>query len=166
MRPLESSSAQRRHVVTVSVGGTIENGSLSLTLDGAALSGHLAVPLGDLAPGVLSLTTPFTLRRRGVEMKLLAGKPSPAPDPSLRKALADAHRWAQALQSGTAIHEIAHAAGHHEAHIRTRTPLAFLSPRIQRAIHDGTQPADLTLERLVRQNLPLVWESQERLCRF
>ncbi len=68
--------------------------------------------------------------------------------------------------SGTPLHEVARAAGHHDAHIRTRTPLAFLSPRIQRAILDGTQPVELTLERLVRQTLPLDWADQERLCGF
>ena len=151
---------------SILVGGTISDGSLTLTLDGATLSKRLAIAPGDLAPGAMSLTAPFSLRRRGVELKLLAGKVAPAPDPALRKALGDAHRWAMAIQSGTPLHDVARAEGHRESQIRTRTPLAFLSPKIQRAILEGTQPVDLTLERLVRRTLPLDWESQERLCRI
>jgi hypothetical protein len=48
------------------------------------------------------------------------------------------------------------------AHIRTRAQLAYLSPRLQRAILQGTQPTDLTLEKLVRSQLPLDWDKQER----
>ena len=112
----------------------------------------------------VSLTAPFSLRRRGVERKLLVGCGVATPDPALRKALIDAHHWAGALRNGTPLHQIARTAGHHDAHLRTRTPLAFLSPRIQRAILDGSQPVELALERLVRQTLPLDWADQERLC--
>ena len=111
-----------------------------------------------------ALTTPLTLQRRGVELKLLAGKVVPASDPALRKALGDAHRWAMAIQSGTPLHDVTRTAGHRESQIRTRTPFAFVSPRIQCAILEGTQPVDLTLEYLVRRTLPLDWASQERLC--
>jgi hypothetical protein len=84
----------------------------------------------------------------------------------LRKALAEAHRWAAALKSGTPLNHIARTANHNEALVRTRTPLAFLSPRIQLAILEGTQPVELTLEFLVRQTLPTAWDAQERLCGF
>ena len=130
------------------------------------LSHRLGVLPDSLAPQVLSLAIPVSLRRRGVEMKLVAGTAIPTPDPVLRTALASAHRWARAIKIGTPLQEVARAAGHHESLVRTRTPLAFLSPKIQRAILDGTQPVDLTLERLVRQTLPLDWQDQERLCGF
>jgi hypothetical protein len=44
--------------------------------------------------------------------------------------------------------------------------LAFLSPRIQRAILAGTQPCTLTLERIIRHPPPLDWTDQERLYGF
>ena len=50
--------------------------------------------------------------------------------------------------------------------LRTRLPLAFLSPRIQAAILEGAQPPDLTLERIVRAGVPLDWSEQERLFGF
>jgi len=148
------------------VSGIVKDQTLALILDRAVLSHRLGVPIYSLAQQVSSLRIPLRLRRRGVEMKLVTGATIPTPDPVLREALAKAHRWARALKSGTPLHEIARAAGHHDALVRTRTPLAFLSPKIQRAILEGTQPVDLTLERLVRQSLPLDWQDQERLCGF
>jgi hypothetical protein len=144
--------------------GSIGTGSLALTLDRSALADRLGIAGKCLAPEAMSLSAPLSLRRRGVEQKLMAGPRAATPNTALRKALADAHRWARSLRSGTPLHDVARAAGHHAAHLRTRTPLAFLSPRIQRAIVEGTQPVDLTLERLVRQTLPLDWTDQERLC--
>jgi len=38
-----------------------------------------------------------------------------------------------------------------------------VSARIQKVIIDGTQPVDLTLERLIRMTLPLAWDAQEKL---
>jgi hypothetical protein len=44
--------------------------------------------------------------------------------------------------------------------------LSGLSPRIQAAIIDGTQPVDLTLECLLRSALPLEWQAQEQTFGF
>lgn len=51
-------------------------------------------------------------------------------------------------------------------YVRLRATLAFLSPRIQAAIVEGTQPPELTLERIVRAGIPLDWTQQERLFGF
>ena len=50
--------------------------------------------------------------------------------------------------------------------IRNRLKLAFLSPRIQRALRDGTQLPELCLERLIRDQVPLNWDEQERRYGF
>jgi hypothetical protein len=76
-----------------------------------------------------------------------------------------AHRWAAALRAGTPLSQVARAAGHHEVFIRTRGQLAFLSPRIQRAIKDGSIPSELTLRQILRRPIPLDWQEQERLFR-
>lgn len=52
------------------------------------------------------------------------------------------------------------------AFIRTRSQLAFLSPKIQAAILDGTQPPELTLKRLVSVTHPVDWTEQERQFGF
>src|SRR6185503_7439839 len=45
-------------------------------------------------------------------------------------------------------------------YLRRLIRLAMLAPDIQRAILDGRQPTALTLERLTRSPVPLVWADQ------
>lgn len=44
--------------------------------------------------------------------------------------------------------------------------LAYLAPAIQSAILDGRQPADLTLERIIRRPVPLDWDAQAKAYGF
>lgn len=99
-------------------------------------------------------------------MKIIAGEREPVPDPTLKRALHNAHIWTDQLKTGETLNEVAARAGKTESYIRRITPLAFLSPRIQAAIMDGTQPVELTLESLVRSSLPLDWSAQEKLLGF
>ncbi len=101
--------------------------------------------------------------RRGLELRLLAGPRAPAPDPTLIAALTRATRWLAALRTGEAILALATREGRSESFVRSRLELAFLSPRLQAAILAGTQPLDLTLERLVRTPIPLDWKKQEQV---
>jgi site-specific DNA recombinase len=88
-------------------------------------------------------------------------------DPGTRQALLHAIKRAQdwmdaILESNAAsFEEIASAEGLVERHVRRLAVLAFLSPRIVRAIADGTAPADLTVSRLT-QALPHSWSTQEQ----
>jgi hypothetical protein len=143
--------------------GQIGPGRLSLALDGAALAAALATPVEALAPTLLALDVPLQMRRRGVELRLVAGQREPAPDAKLLRALAKAHLWAAAMRRGESVVAIARRESRSESFIRQRAELAFLSPRIQAAIVEGTQPVDLTLERIVRTALPLDWTEQERV---
>lgn len=111
----------------------------------------------------MAVSVPFTLRRRGVEMKIVTGSTASPPDPTLVRTLREAHAWTRELRAGRGIAEIAQSAGHSDAFIRTRAQLAFLSPRLQNAILEGTQPPGLTLKRILRRPVPLNWEAQERL---
>jgi hypothetical protein len=77
-----------------------------------------------------------------------------------------AHRWANALKAGQPLSAIAKAEGVSESFLRTRAQLAFLAPKIQAAILDGTQPPALTLKRLTERSLPLDWAEQERIFGF
>ena len=44
--------------------------------------------------------------------------------------------------------------------------LAFLSPAIVKAILDGRQPADLSLEKILRSDLPPDWDRQAEFLGF
>ena len=115
---------------------------------------------------MLAIEAPFALRRRGVEGKIVVGDREPQPDRTLLRALSQAHAWVADLRKGKPLGEVAAETRHSESYIRTRAQLAYLAPAIQCAILDGRQPADLTLERIIRKPLPLDWDAQARLYGF
>jgi hypothetical protein len=125
-----------------------------VTLSDAEIADRLDVLPGTCASGFLSFVAPLTIRRRGVETRIATGDLTPRPDPVLLRTLAQAHVWTERLKTGTPLATVAQEAGHSASYIRTRAPLAFLSPTIQQRILAGTQPPGLSLERLVRSGIP------------
>jgi site-specific DNA recombinase len=145
------------------VAADLAPGRIALTLDDATLAGALELRQADLDPDLLRLAAPFHLRRRGVEIRIVAGDRAATPDAAICRALRNAHRWAEAMRHGTPLAALAEREGVTEAYVRTRVPLALLAPKIQASILEGTQPPELTLERIVRTTLPVDWQDQERL---
>ena len=92
------------------------------------LAAALGIPVTDLAPSLLHLTTAFARKRRGVETRLISGQTEPTPDATLIRILAKAHRWARELRDGTSLTDIAAREGHSDSYIRSRAPLADLAP--------------------------------------
>lgn len=119
-------------------------------------------------------TVPTQLKRRGVEMRLVLDGPDNGtrcsnPDPALINAVARAHRWFYDLAVGRAesLRDIAKTDGVSDRYVSRLLPLAFLAPDVIEAILAGTQPLDLTAEKLTKQiELPLRWAEQEALLRF
>jgi len=134
---------------------------LAIDLAPEALGEALGLPVDRLAPGLLSLRAPIALRRRGVETRIIAGDCAPAPDPTLLRALRNAHRWAGLIRARVPIREIARREQVGESYVARVTRLALLSPKIQQVIVEGRQPVDLSLARLLRLRLPLDWRAQE-----
>ena len=118
--------------------GRLAQNSIAINLDPNKLAEALGLAAKDLAPFLSRITAPLRLRRRGVETKIIAGEPAPAPDPHLRAMLIRAHGWARDLKAGRPLSEIANADGVSDSFLRTRAQLAFLSPKIQAAILEGT----------------------------
>ncbi len=116
-----------------------------------------------LCKALLTLSTTFTGKRRGVETRIVAGDPVREADQTLIRGLRHAHAWADALKSGESLKSLAHRLGYSDRYIWRITSLISLSPQIQSAILDGKQPAHLTLETLVRGKIPLDWNHQDRL---
>ena len=144
----------------------LAKGEMTIHLDTERTAEILGLAPGEFDTGCLVFTAPFQTRRRGVETKVVSGTMATSPDATLRQTLARAHRWTAELCAGKGLLDIASAGGHAESFIRTRAPFAFLSPKIQAAILNGTQPTDLSTERIARVGVPLDWAEQEKLFGF
>lgn len=142
---------------------TLAPDEASLSISRAQLAEALQCAPEHIRDEALICRALLTLRRRGVERRVILGDAAAGIDPVLVRTLAQAHAWLARLRAGETLTDIAANVGHAESHLRTRMKLAFLSPRIQRAILAGEQPADLTLERIVRAPVPLCWAEQARL---
>ena len=84
-------------------------------------------------------------------------------DETLVKALARAYAWFEDIRTGR-IADLSKTATREKlprSYVQAHLPLAFLAPKIVRAILDGKQPADLSLKQLMyRTDLPVDWASQ------
>jgi hypothetical protein len=90
------------------------------------------------------------------------------PVPRLLKLLKDARR-AQVLVEENRIArvtELAKRLGCGRDHFVRLLRLNYLAPDIVTGLLDGTQPADLTANKLIRADLPLDWALQRRLLGF
>jgi site-specific DNA recombinase len=144
-----------------------------LTDEGIRLGLKISVPWG--GPGsapprkVLHLFrfVPLTVKRRGVEMRLIinGGEAPRKPDPALLKAFGRARRWFEELSSGhvCSLVEIARREGLAKRYVTRLTKLAFVSPALVEAIAEGEAPYGANLQMLMdgRIALPVSWDSQE-----
>jgi hypothetical protein len=135
---------------------------VAIHLDRTTLATRLTLPPDALDDALLAFEAPFSLRRRGIEAKIIAGSFATAADANLHKTLLNAHRWLGALKTNQTIADIARESGHSESYIRTRLPLALLSPRIQAAILNGSIGPTVTVDSVVRADLPSNWTEQEQ----
>lgn len=145
--------------------GSISQSCLTLKLSTPALTEHLDIDTSLLVEAVLILETPFTLKRRGVETRIILNNtPTPAiRDEVLIKAIATSHRHYEAIKSGKTIVEIAETEGTSAKRIRQTLKLAFLAPTIVEDILEGKQPPSLTTDWLIRNPLPACWDAQKKL---
>lgn len=90
-------------------------------------------------------------------------------DQTLVKAILRGRDWFEQLASGKveSFAEIARAEGVTGRYVAHVIPLAFLAPDIVASILAGTQPTDLTAQKLIKQvDLPLDWAEQRALLGF
>ena len=136
----------------------------------------ILIDLRDVFPGEARIrhTVPTTMRRRGVETRLVIGDAQGGPrtsgvDPALVKAIARGRQWFEDLVTGRArsLVEIAKAERVTHRYVGRLLPLAFLAPDIIASVLAGTQPVHVTTETLTkRADLPLDWEEQRSLLGF
>lgn len=141
----------------------LAQGGLLLPVDPTTIATSLGALDAAQALDLLTFAQSFTLRRRGVETRIMAGETLPAPDEVLQRRLAEAHTWARAWRIGTSLTDIAGKTGRSEPYIRTHMPLAFRAPSIPAAILEGQQPANISVARLLRDGIPVDWIEGARL---
>ena len=113
------------------------------------------------------LTIPMRAKFRGGRAQLQShdGRMVPlAPriDPALVKAISRAHVWSGLLATGEvkSIDELADRVQQHRGYVARVIRLAFLAPSIVASILDGRQAAEMTLTRLLENELPVSWARQ------
>tara|TARA_B100000678_G_scaffold291620_1_gene309905 strand:- start:3518 stop:5122 length:1605 start_codon:yes stop_codon:yes gene_type:complete len=116
--------------------------------------------------GSTQFTEPYQLRRRGNEARIVYGGQKTKPDLVLIRAIAKAHYYLDAVKAGERIIDIAKREGTDKTNIRRRLELAFLSPKLVEMILEGEQPTELTLDRLIRADIPMDWKEQNAIIRL
>ena len=142
----------------------IAPGEIEIQISQNKIAEHLGIAADRTAPGPLTTTAPFQLRRRGVETKvILSGEASTNVDATLARNLLKARAWFARLKGGETYEEIARSEKVSPQRIRGLIDMAFLSPKLLEQIAIGRQPLELTTEWFRSQRLPEVWEDQETL---
>lgn len=136
---------------------------LLINLNASGFAKELEVNSKNLSMELIRFEVPWKLKRRGVEIKIIIGDPAPEPDKTLICMLARAHQWVQDMKAGLSPGVIAQKQGVSPGYIRTRSRLAFLSPKIQQAIVEGTFPPEFTLNRIMSMKIPRDWGHQNTL---
>jgi DNA invertase Pin-like site-specific DNA recombinase len=140
--------------------GRIEPGLLSVALRPEAIAARLGVPPAQVSRDALFIQGDFTLRRRGVEAKLVLGDTSSAVDRTLLKTVAQGWVWFEEIKAGATMQAIADREGITQRRVAHLVDLAFLAPDIVQAIVDGRQPPMLTANSLVKSRHRPLWPHQ------
>ena len=154
---------------------TFGTGRLRIQISRKGLLAKLSVPTGSLdsRDEFWAFEIPYKLRNRGRQLKILPNgivQATPSePDPTLLKLMRRAHAWRQQLETGPpdTISGLAAANGVNASYFTRVLRIAYLAPDIIEAIVEGSQPPELTANKLVRiKKLPIDWASQREALGF
>ena len=161
-----ASAIDRKLLIDLDARVAIKGGSLTITLDRNSFQEALNLKTTNESEPPITIDIPMTVRKRGVEMKLVIGNDDAKhPDPILLKAIARGRAWFDELLEGkiASIQALAHREGLNKRYVTQQIELAFLSPKIVADILMGHHRIDLTFESLKRVgDLPICWPDQER----
>ena len=126
-------------------------------------AGSLCIHLARSA-GLDALTVPYTLRKRGVETKLVLGSSlQRAPDLVLIKRILRATYWIDQIKAGQSLSEIAASEDITPEYITHNIGLGMLSPKILQSIANGVQRSDISAYQLSKRAIPASWPEQDAL---
>lgn len=134
--------------------------SLEITVDPDHLSKAFSVPIKNPEQDQLTIKTPFTLRRRGVETKLLLEGDAIPHDETLLRNIAKGHAFLDMITSGQTVQQIAEASNQSARRVQQTLEFAFLSPDATRQIVEGRQPAFLTADWCLKHEISADWAEQ------
>ena len=135
-------------------------GTLTVRLNQGELARALDCDAGRINTDELVLTSPFRMRRRGVELKLHLGDAPPEIDRTLVQNIVKAQRWMAMIIEGKPFSEIAQAEGTSKRRVQDVVDLALLAPDVLDAISIGQQPDGLTSDYLIKSGVPASWAEQ------
>ena len=160
------SRALREAIEQLDVRVTIEPHSLKIELDRTLLAAAMKVGTVDgLIRDPIVLAAPVSLKRRGIELRLVYAAPDARPanrDPHLIDLIR--RGWAAWKKLCT---EPRSANPVERSHLVRLARLRFLAPDITLAIIEGRQPVELTARALLRcGELPIEWADQRKMLGF
>lgn len=141
--------------------------SLVIKLEISKLADALEIKAAESARDI-QLDVPLTMRKRGVETKLiLTALPTQEvfPNTKLIELVAKAHTWFDDLSTGTikSLDEIVKSENIDDSDVSRAIPLAFLAPDLIESVLDGHQKLDLAPERLLRSyKFSPQWSAQRK----
>ncbi len=106
----------------------------------SALAQSLGCDPDALNPEKLIIKADFQLRKKGVESKIILGDFEADLDQTMIRAMTKAHGWMKEVRKDVSAAAIGRRHGWTDAPVRQRLKLAFLSPKITRAILQGNNP--------------------------
>ena len=141
----------------------LQDGSLTIALTKTVLSQELGIDIESFALSELAFTTPFNLRRRGVETRFVMGGQTSKPDMSLISNVARSLQCLDRIKNGETLDQIANSENTTRKRIQQTLNFAFLAPDIVRDIVAGKQPIGLTSTWITKHELPICWDKQRAL---
>ena len=115
-----------------------------------------------LNPDALSITSPFQMHRRGVELKLHLGEAQPEVDRTLIQNIVTAQKLLRMVIDGKSIQEISEIKSVPKSRIQDLLDLALLSPETLDTIANGKQPDGLTSDYLIKTGFSPIWSEQQK----
>ncbi|MEQ9490515.1 MAG: recombinase family protein [Alphaproteobacteria bacterium] len=146
--------------------------AIKITMHRKTLAGLIGIDPEQIKEEALSIQRSITLRRRGVERKIVltnGNRTGATHDPALCTLIGWSRRWFTELATGqiSSVDAIADREKMNGSDVSRILQLAFLAPDIVDAILEGRQPIELTVRDLKRLGtLPADWQAQRRLLGF
>lgn len=135
-------------------------GHVSVELSMEAVADQTSNSNDAIDAAALTFASPLSLRRRGMETRIVISGDAVDLDEPLIRNVAKAQGWIDELRSGTSVSEIEARESVSRQRVNQILKLAFLAPDLVGDILEGRQPAGFTMDRLSRSRRLDLWSDQ------